>query len=144
MARADPWMSAAPPGRRRLAGGLIALAMLAFGWNLMREPTWLVQRLESPTGVQTAFLRRVMYVNQYYEITLKRGFRRDRIYQSPPIEIDYRVDDRERLLWSTDGRFLYFSRRGRIDWGFDTAERRPLMPEDLAAAQERESTRLAR
>ena len=66
--------------------------MLWFGWGMMREPAWVVQRLESPTGGRTAFLKRVMYVSQYYQIELKQGIGSQRIFRSPPLEIDYKRD----------------------------------------------------
>lgn len=118
--------------------------MLWFGWGMMREPAWVVQRLESPTGGRTAFLKRVMYVSQYYQIELKQGIGSQRIFRSPPLEIDYKRDARERLLWSEDGKQLYFTLQGRMVWGWSVAEKSELAAEVLRLAQEKEQARICR
>lgn len=147
MSRHDAYASSSPRGffapRWLVALGGGAL-MLWFGWGMMREPAWVVQRLESPTGGRTAFLKRVMYVSQYYQIELKQGIGSQRIFRSPALEIDYKRDARERLLWSEDGKHLYFTLQGRVVWGWSVAEKSELAPDALLLAQEREQARICR
>ena len=147
MARHDTYASVSPRGfflPRWVLALLGGAAMLAFGWSMMSEPAWVVQRLESPTGGRTALLKRVIYVSHYYQIDLRQGISTRRIFRSPELEIDYKKDLRERLLWSGDGKHLYFSLQGRLVWGWAVEESAALAPETLRLAQEKEQARICR
>jgi hypothetical protein len=147
MSRHDTYASSSPRGffvpRWLVALGGGAL-MLWFGWSMMSEPAWVVQRLESPTGGRTAFLKRVIYVSHYYQIDLRQGISTRRIFRSPALEVDYKRDARERLLWSEDGRHLYFTLQGRVVWGWSVEQTSELTPEALGLAQEKEQNRICR
>jgi hypothetical protein len=147
MGRHDTYVQPSARGvylpRWMVAGALGAL-MLWFGWGMMREPEWVVQRLEAPDGAHSALLKRVMYVSQYLQVELLEGFGSDRVYRSGELPTDYKVDLRERLLWSQDSKRLYLSVQGRLVWGLELPSRRPLGPAELTAAQSIEAERIAR
>jgi hypothetical protein len=129
---------------RWLVGLLVGTVMLWFGWGMVREPSWVIQRLESPDGNQTAYLTRVMYLNQFWQIELQRVIGRERVFRSGPLPADFKKDMRERLLWSGDSRQLYLSVEGRLVWGLEVKTGRMLDPSQLNAAQLTEAERICR
>ena len=95
----------------------VALAFIAH--RMLREPTWTVQRLESPDGRRTALLQRTTYVKDHFRVRVKDGRLWFTPYYSAPFTNDYRVDLGERMRWSEDGNHLFLRVRGREVWTYD-------------------------
>ena len=104
---------------RRVLYGLAALALAVLALRILRDPVWMVQRLESPDGRRTAVLQRTTYVKDHFRIRIKDGRLWFTPYYSPPFTNDFRVDLGERLRWSEDSNQLFFRLRGQEVWMYD-------------------------
>lgn len=129
---------------RWLAGAVLFFLLYTFGAMLWKEPSWLVQRLDSPDQSKSAVLKRKVYTQPQFEIQVRVGRVWNTIFTSPPLEDDLTQDLRERLLWSRDSSRLYFSQQGQILWGWDFPRQSTLAVPELKKAQALEADRIAR
>ena len=95
----------------------VALAFIAH--RMLREPTWTVQRLESPDGRRTALLQRTTYVKDHLRVRVKDGRWWFVPYYSPAFTNNFREDMGERLRWSEDSNRLVLRLRGEDVWMYD-------------------------
>lgn len=122
--------------------GFVALVLASF--QLFRQPTWLVQRLEAPNGERTAVLKRKQYFEHYFKVQAKEGTAWRTIYNSPALTNGYQVDLRERLFWHPNSTRLYFTVKGHMVMGYDFELGRHLTAVELGADQIEFSAQLAR
>jgi len=106
---------------------LIAAAFLA--WSFLRQPTQLIQRLDSPDGEIIAVLKRVKYLDSYFIIEAKEGLTWSRLWTSGSFVLDHKVDRGERLSWSEDSRILHLKLKDEAVWGYDFSKDKVIRPQ---------------
>ena len=112
--------------------------------KILKEPTWLVHRLDSPDGSKTAVLKRVQYLQHYYKVQAREGKLWHTVFATGSITNTYQVDLRERIMWSDDSEKLYFTLQGKMVAGYDFGEGRTLSPQELAKDAVVNRARIAR
>ena len=110
--------------------GFVLLCFI--GMKILKEPTWLVQRLDSPDGSKTAVLKRVQYLQHYYKVQAREGKLWHTVFTTGAVTNAYQVDLRERIMWSDDSSRLYFTLQGKMVSGYDFDVGRTLPPQELA------------
>ena len=109
-----------------ITSGLLAAAFLA--WTFLRQPTQLIQRLDSPDGEIIAVLKRTKYLESYFIIEAREGLGWSRLWTSGAFELDHRLDMGERMAWSEDSQKLYFKLKDKAVWAYDFASDKPIKP----------------
>ncbi|MFT5125954.1 MAG: hypothetical protein ACI9TH_004711 [Kiritimatiellia bacterium] len=122
--------------------GFILLCVI--GMKILRQPTWLVQRLDSPDGSKTAVLKRVQYIQHYYKVQAREHKLWHTVFTTGGVTNMYTVDLRERIMWSDDSDKLYFTLQGKMAAGYDFEADRLMAPEALRRDAETYKDRIAR
>ena len=120
------------------------ILLCIIGMKILKEPTWLVQRLDSPDGSKTAVLKRVQYLRHYYKVQAREGKLWHTVYATGSVTNTYQVDLRERIMWSEDSTKLYFTLQGKMVAGYDFDVGRTLNPQELAKDAVANRERIAR
>ena len=107
----------------------LLLAVSFIGFSMLKQPTWLVKRLDSPDGKTSAVLKRTQYVDYQWRIDLKKGKGTRHLWTSPEFKMDWKVDQGEKLRWSEDSRYLFFFLEGKPVFAYDLEENGYIKPE---------------
>lgn len=97
------------PVSRRLLIFLFCLFVLFVGLKIFTPPSELIQRLDSPDGKWQAQILRREEARSFFAIQLRAAddWRWRTIYTSPSFDLDYSIDQGERLSWTNETTLLF-------------------------------------